>query len=527
MYSLYGSMKEYEDLVMSKSMEDNSRKQSGHHYVVSDTKTDKNNVEDAAATCTLGKYKLPRPTAEIVILLYFLAFSAGNSLQPQFVYSRISEDNGFVKDISRKACAHRNHTAAYTALENKVQAESSNFNTILTVAHLIPAVVTTLFLGHWSDFVGRRMLMLLSITGSTLMAFTMLLVSATHASLYWLVLGSLIDALTGGTSGIIVAVYTYISDITTAKNRTLRMVLIEAGQGIGMLIATSSTGYAIRNLGYTYACLIMLSGHALNAIYILFFLKESLRKKKDAVYVSLFSMKHLVSTKNLLFCGADKRRMYRLWLCMGFLGIFFMVKIGCGMVTTLYLLGQPLCFDSVEIGLYSALSVTVEFFGGAMMMKVLIKCFGGVDRDSLVLIWSAVGGVAANILMGFALSPVIVIFVPVVSILVCLGMPLVRSIASKMVARDEQGALFAGLAPIQQIMLAIGASLFNTIFAQTVDIYQGFVFFVCAVMFVIPLVLAILIHRHIKKEGGLQPEELKNHDTPDAYDKSYDQNSIQ
>lgn len=129
-------------------------------------------------------------------------------------------------------------------------------------------LIFTPILGRWSDRVGRRPVLLLSILG-TAVSF---LILGSAQSLWMLFLGRMLDGLSGGN---ISTAQAYIADTTTLEKRSGAMALIGAAFGLGFVIGPTIGGllgqYSMQLPFYVAAVLAFM-----NAIALYFLLPESL-----------------------------------------------------------------------------------------------------------------------------------------------------------------------------------------------------------------------------------------------------------
>lgn len=123
-------------------------------------------------------------------------------------------------------------------------------------------------LGRWSDRIGRRPVLLISILGSSA---GFLLMGLAHA-LPLLFLARIIDGITGGN---ISTAQAYIADVTPPKDRSKGMGLIGAAFGLGFIFGPAIGGLMSRfSLSAPFFFAAGLA--AVNAVAIFFFLPESL-----------------------------------------------------------------------------------------------------------------------------------------------------------------------------------------------------------------------------------------------------------
>ena len=150
---------------------------------------------------------------------------------------------------------------------------------ILTSAYALCAFLAAPALGALSDRVGRRPVLLFSVLGSAV-GFV---VFGIAGSLWMLLLGRIIDGLTGGN---ISTIYAYLADITPGEHRASRFGLAGAISGAGFMIGPAIGGLLAR-YGLS-APVFVAAGVALAAAALGFFLlPESLAAEHRSSHFSL------------------------------------------------------------------------------------------------------------------------------------------------------------------------------------------------------------------------------------------------
>jgi multidrug resistance protein len=127
-------------------------------------------------------------------------------------------------------------------------------------------------LGRWSDKVGRRPVLILSILGSAISFFTLGLAN----SMLMLFVGRLLDGMSGGN---ISTAQAYIADVTPREKRGAAMAIIGAAFGLGFVIGPAIGGW----LGHTsiQAPFFVAGAFALlNSLGVMFLLPESLSAER-------------------------------------------------------------------------------------------------------------------------------------------------------------------------------------------------------------------------------------------------------
>ena len=271
------------------------------------------------------------------------------------------------------SCKADNHTQEYKDLSAKVQAESSRFMTLQSAVSLVPGLVMTLFLGHYSDYAGRKIVMLPAIASAGIRAILTILVAYYDAHIYYLLIPAFLDAFTGSSVAVVMAVFAYITDISSPERRTLRLVMVEIGMIGGMAMASTATGMSIKNLGYLITFILPTVAHAVNTLYVAFYLKET-RETEEGV--RFFTLQHLKGSVKLFYPFDGSPMRLKLYFLVAFLALYVIVAMGTGDIMTFYLLGPPVCFESDSLGTYSTVSTFVGFFGACAGVKLLLPKVG-------------------------------------------------------------------------------------------------------------------------------------------------------
>lgn len=129
-------------------------------------------------------------------------------------------------------------------------------------------------LGRWSDRIGRRPVLLVSIFG-TFLGFLLL---GFAGALWMLFMSRMIDGLTGGN---LTVAQSYISDVTDEKNRTKSLGMIGAAFGLGFIIGPA-VGGALSAFGYAVPAFAAATLSFINLIAVFLFLPESLNAERRA-----------------------------------------------------------------------------------------------------------------------------------------------------------------------------------------------------------------------------------------------------
>ena len=134
-----------------------------------------------------------------------------------------------------------------------VQQESTLWFGGYLVTTTLVTVLCLPFVGTMSDRFGRYKAMLSSPISQLLQTFVFLGILAKDLNFptWTLLLAGPITAFVGDVGGLYVLTASYVAEITTEKERTLRLTLLESSQLTGALAATIFSGLIIEKLGYS------------------------------------------------------------------------------------------------------------------------------------------------------------------------------------------------------------------------------------------------------------------------------------
>lgn len=185
-------------------------------------------------------------TVEPFVFLCMKAFYLQLVSLPQIIL-----DNVCLKKHNATKC-HAMFNGMYKPDFDVVQQESTLWLggylvvTTLIIVMFLPAI------GAISDKLGRYRAMLLSPIGQFVqtLAFLGILANGLNFPTWLLLLAGPITAVVGDVSGLFVLAGSYISELTTVEQRTMRLTILEASQLIGGLSASVCSGLIIEKFGY-------------------------------------------------------------------------------------------------------------------------------------------------------------------------------------------------------------------------------------------------------------------------------------
>lgn len=433
------------------------------------------------------KWKIPRPTIEPVIFFYAYGLFMHLPVIQQYIYKRVSDAKGFPYSTSSNgSCGEKKLNSSLEELEKEVQSLSSYIHLGIVMFASIPSLVTALFIGAWTDMVGRRPALALPAIGSTTEAVVVLLTMYLDWPIYVLFVGSAISGMCGFFTTMAMAVMSYIADTTDESERGFRLAIMEFLVYTGGMVSQLTSGLWIEHLGFIAPYWFILICLLISVLYVVFFVPES--RAPSTEYKSVRHLFSLTSIRRVWHVYKNPRNGARRNLIIFTFSsaVTVLTTLGTSGVIVLFLLHSPLCFSPGEVGYYSAFRFFLTGLGAVLGIKLLGVCLSEVNIIRVGLVSLA----AALIMFGFSRTTWLVYVAPIIGISSGAIVPIFRGMMSRTVDVDEQGALFSATASLETLCNFLGAFIFNSMYPASLKFdFPGFVFFLGSVMLIIPLLL--------------------------------------
>eukprot|EP00112_Aurelia_sp_Birch-Aquarium-sp1_P026642 Seg96.6 transcript_id=Seg96.6/GoldUCD/mRNA.D3Y31 product="Proton-coupled folate transporter" protein_id=Seg96.6/GoldUCD/D3Y31 len=187
-------------------------------------------------------------TVEPVTFFYACAMILHTPVIQQYVYSRVALKRGlptslYQSDSSPCEVDDSIDSYAFRQSKNIVQAEASIVHLGIVLSASVPSIFMALLLGAWSDKVGRKIIMILPIIGGLVDTIFILITMYTNLPVYLLFVGSFVNGFCGFFTTMILAVFSYVADITEESRRALRLGILEAIAFISGMISHLTSGW--------------------------------------------------------------------------------------------------------------------------------------------------------------------------------------------------------------------------------------------------------------------------------------------
>lgn len=304
-------------------------------------------------------------------------------------------------------------------------------------------------LGTLSDKYGRRPILLICLFGS----FLGYLLLGIGGSIFIILLGRIIDGITGGSIG---TLFAYFSDITSTENRTKVFSLISAILGIGTILGPSIGGLLAR-VNYTYPMYFSALITLINIIYGIIYMPESLDKNNRIQNISILKLNPFSEILSLISIKSLK-------------GLFissFLIFISNGSLQAIFSLFaiDTFSLSPLLIGLlFSIMGIQDIISQGVIMPRILNKL-----KDNNIIILSMIFEIIGYVLILssniFSLFSLFILGIFIFAFGDSIFAPAYNGMLSKATKASEQGRVQGGSQALQALARVIGPLLGGKIYS--------------------------------------------------------------
>ncbi|KAL1402063.1 hypothetical protein pipiens_006250 [Culex pipiens pipiens] len=414
----------------------------------------------------------------------------------------------------------RRETANYTHEEEMVQqmvARMAGWKTVLQSA--LPCMLI-LFWGSWSDRHGRRKpCILIPIIGEFTTAIGLILCTYFERTPMEVaaVTEALFPALTGGWFTMFMGVFSYIADVTTTEERTLRIGIVNLCFSLGVPIGMAFSGVLLKKIGFYGIFSISASLYLVAFFYGVFFVpevdivneKERLKAQEKSALADFFDKEHVMETFRVAFKQGERQRRLRVIMLM----IVVMVVIGPlhGEMSVIYLFTRyRFNWSEVEFSFFSTYGMLTGLIGTIFSVGVFSHLLK-ID-DALIGVMSSMSKILSSFVYAFAVTTWQLYLGPIVEMLNGTSFISMRSIASKLVASDELGKVNSLFGVAEALMPLVYAPMYTTIYAATINVLPGAFFLLGGALTAPAVVIFLWMYRVHKREEKELAEETRLED---------------
>ncbi len=326
-------------------------------------------------------------TIEPVVLLVVYCYISLPALLQQYVYGRLIQERN-ITSVEDNQCDQDESNPVYQELQ-EIQATTSTFFTTIVVFTVVLSMITTPVIMLLSDRIGRKPLLII-VTSTMSVGFINWLVCVYfQVKLEFFYITAVILGLVGFGFSFLGLVQTYYCDVTSYKDRSFYMLLTEVLASVSSVLSNLTTGFLIKYIDVIYPFLAAVVSSVCSVFYTIFLLPESLTpEKKNTIAKEREAKLSLLGLYKKAFDVSFKDdgsgRRWRLLLASFILSTTAGMHGGLLVMMPVYLMNTPLCFDSIDIGLF-IIEIYVLRFIGSLGIPWLLKSTSVSDTGYMMI----------------------------------------------------------------------------------------------------------------------------------------------
>lgn len=276
-----------------------------------------------------------------------------------------------------------------------IQEKTSFFNMQLDLTGAVPSLIVAFIIVANGDHQGRKKSLVLPSIGALIADIFLTIISYFSWPTSVLFLATFISGLFGSMATFLGGGFAYIADqCHDEKQKTTRIAVIDLIFGVVSGLAGLSSGYFLREMGFTWTFATASLLHVVNIIYITFILQDTVHISEFQQQAPLSYKEHLKETFSgvyMLFKTAPSKKRILIVVLLFIFMTYLFTMFGGSSLFTLYELDEPLCWTEVYIG-YGAAAFTSISLTSFLGVYLFSKCL----KDIYIVfigIFSYIGGI--------------------------------------------------------------------------------------------------------------------------------------
>ncbi|XP_044742228.1 solute carrier family 46 member 3-like [Chrysoperla carnea] len=455
-------------------------------------------------------------SVEISISLYMLAFMLTTVFeQAFFVHKACISNHGFSQNI----CDHL-YDKKFENYSHVVQVTVSNYLQWDSLATNIIPMILVLFLGSWSDKYGRKFPLILGLCGKFFYSF-MIIINAlqpTWPLKYVIYTAVLPMALTGADAAIFSSAYSYLTDITTKKNRTFRISVLDGCYLSTMPIGIAIGRYLFTNvLGKSYAKLFSINAAllAISIIYSVLVLKCCTTENQTRFQLNLNSICEFFNKKHAVAAfKCFTKRKGRVWL-LPFMIIVMCYRFQRDERNYIYLFFmRKLDWDYNDFSYFLAFRSTLHVFMLLYGVPFIIRNFKW--RDSILIIIGVFSVVISRFIFMFVETDLLFYIGTLFGSFGPCVAPVIRSMISKLITANERGLVFSLISVADNSVPLYSGIIYSQTYNYTFEWFPGAFFLITIASQLIIFGITLAIELTVPKDKFIYQEPIEKNNTADV-----------
>ena len=331
--------------------------------------------------------------------------------QTQFVYSYLknhADINNTVSNGNTNITSEQDGNCqgnSTSTNDDYIQGLASDWTWYIQLVIYSIGLPIVIIAGPLSDRIGRKTLVVYNLVLSSISFSARTYVVYAKLNLNWFLLSCGVEGLAGSHYVFHFALCAMLADCTTSdKHRSFALTVYDTMLGIGVCCSQVATGYLIKDTNFTYPFLISTVLTMCVLILFLFAITEGNRFSKNENSTASSSKYKLICALWTNTNSLVRSRRKSLFIYFLTFGLHHFPLTANNTIRTLYTLGWPFCWSSIQIGWYGAGSHFVEYVFGILILKYSLLCM----RDETITILGFVSTIACFVLFGFSTNDLMI-----------------------------------------------------------------------------------------------------------------------
>ncbi|OQV13418.1 putative Solute carrier family 46 member 3 [Hypsibius exemplaris] len=383
---------------------------------------------------------------------------------------------------------------------SQVRKLTSYFQIGSTLLECIPAIILSLFLGSWSDHIGRKKLFFYPFLGFLAAAIWTSFCTAYPFPPSYLLISSALAAVFGGRFIILMAAFSFVGDFTDNAHRSMNNAIIEGSLVVGIHAGSFIGGYTYENVGISAPFVTSVLLNATCVLYVVVFIhdRKATQYSSGCGLTGIFAFENLTASWTMLRRQRTGDNRFHLTLIIVASFISNIAFNGKNAVTQLFLEFEPFHWTIQE---YTIFNSVVGLVGSAAVVA-FVALFTQTECPKHRYCYDRVHfRIFGYIGYSISTSSWMIIATAAFSHMRLLCTVCIRSVLAERWNATNWARAMALVSVVQSASPLLGSVVFVAIFAHTAAWWSGLCFALGSFMLII--VLAIVAYVDIARRNPI------------------------
>lgn len=486
---------------------------------------------------------LPNLTVEPLVFLFYAGYVTYQNVFTTGLYWKLCKQQAPLN--SSIDCRHLKDTPDF---ETHIQTEAADWKIYISLSYTLPVIVAGPILGAYSDQHGRKINLMLALTGVMLYELGYLAELVFVSMPIWIFpIFGFVTSFSGFYGMVSPSCYAYLADnVANEDSLMLRYSILQVTRNIAEIAFGAVAGAILKTWSFAQTQAVSMGILTICFLYVTIVAvqkppAEARRKNRSHDYVepsekapllqkqsggSRVSMSQsgnvftFPSTSEIppkkqesivrstfgLFKSAlvsfvrprEGRNRAYIWVTVLSFVLLNATQSGLHQVLTLFCLHGPLYWDASQIAYYNSLSSVAVLIGNLLMAVLLKKIFH--LRETTILLISILSLTVKLVLIGLAQNSAMMLAAAIFGFAGDLVYPVCKALAVQFISQDELGRLYALFQLATDLALLVSHTLYNALYAATITVFPGFIFIVMAITVLVTFFAIGWIHIDRRRE---------------------------